>query len=127
MVIINNGRHVKLQSRRPLQPDTISNEESVNEMAVPDSRWSATIELINRILDAIAKTLDEVARNQEAGAVVPVMAVDANQWPWQSGVLPLLHLIVDLPLKPINQRDKVASLVGSGRNLGDGRVLAIAN
>lgn len=127
MIIISNGKHVKLQGWRPLQPDTVSNKESVNEMTVPDSRWSAPVKLINGFLDTIAKTLNEVAHNQEAGAVVSIVAVNANQWPWQSSVSPLLHLIINLPLKPINQRDEIASLIGSRRNLGDGRMLAITN
>ena len=55
-------------------------------MPVPNSRWSAPTELIDGILDAKAKTLDEVAYNQETGAIVPIMAVDADEWPGQGGV-----------------------------------------
>ena len=73
-----NAAACQLQCGRPLQPNTIPHKKSVDEMAMPDAGWSAPVELVNRILDAIPKLLDEIAHDQEARAIVSIVAVNPD-------------------------------------------------
>lgn len=86
-------------------------------MAMANARKSTRIELVNRVLNAEAAPLNQITNDQESGAVVAIVSMDADQRTGQSLVLPLIQLRIDLLLQPIDQSDEVPCLVRSRRDL----------
>lgn len=86
-------------------------------MFMSDPGRPASIELVDRILNTEAQSFDEIADNQEAGAVISVVTVHTDKGTWKRLVFTLLHFVVNLPLKTINQGNEVPGLVRSWGNL----------
>ena len=52
--------------------------EFIDEVIVSNTRGSAPVEFGNCILDRIVQLLNQVAHDEEASTVVPIVAVDAD-------------------------------------------------
>ena len=83
-----------------------------------------SFKLINGFLNPISLSLNEIACNQETRPVEPIVTMHANHGTGLAAVV-LLHLVRDLSLKPIDQCDEIACLIGRGRNLGHCWVLVV--
>ena len=126
---LERPKQYELQRGCSLQPNAIPYKQCVDEMSMSDTRWPASIELVNGILHIETKMLDQVTGDQEPSPVVAIVAVNTNQWTRQGFLLirTLLHLLVNLLLKFTDQSDEVSRFIWGRGNLGHSRMFAIAN